>query len=129
MFCFSGVGIRGEIDHSFAGEHFALIFAGSEFLVFIRKIIFIFEFQGFDFELEESLFALFAHHFLGEGPVARHGGNRAPGPAQTKNHRDNQNHVIEHEQIVLEPILELSGLSLQLAHVKIITQKSGSLPA
>lgn len=73
MFSFGDFGIGREIDKVFAGEFFALVTTSGEFLIFLGKIIFIFEFESFNFEFEKGFFALAVHEFLGQGPVASHG--------------------------------------------------------
>ena len=102
---FGGFRVFWKIDHGFAGEHFALVFAGSEFLVFGGEIIFVFELEGFDLKLEKGFFALARGNFLGEGPVAGHRGNRAPGPHQTTSRSDDNHDIIKNKQVMLQPIL------------------------
>ncbi len=102
---FSGFGVFWKINHGFAGEHFALIFAGGEFLVFGGEIIFVFKLESFDFKFEEGFFALARGNFLGEGPVAGHGRDRAPSPHQAASRSDDNYDVIKNKQVMLQPIL------------------------
>ena len=109
-------GIGREIDHGFAGEHFALVLAGGDFLVFGGEVVFILEFEGFDFEFEEGLFALAGGDFLSEGPVAGHGGNRAPGPDEAADRRNDDDNVIKNQQVVFQPVASLAELGFQVGH-------------
>lgn len=115
MLVFGGFGIFWEINHGLAGEHFALIFAGGEFLIFGREIIFVFELKSFDFEFEEGFFTLTRGDFLGEGPVAGHGGNRAPSPDETADRSNDDDDIIKNKQVMLQPVLGLAEFSFQIA--------------
>ena len=53
MFFLRVVGIFREVDESFAGEELVLLRASGEFLIFLGSVIFVFEFDGIDFEFEE----------------------------------------------------------------------------
>ena len=111
-----GIGVLGKIDEGFAWEDFVLVLAGSELLVLGGGVVFVFEFEGFDFEFEEGEFVAPVGDFLGERPVAGHGGNGAPSPSEAKSKRDQNHNIVKNKEIVFEPIAELAELGLDVAH-------------
>lgn len=82
---FSGFGVFWKINHGFAGEHFALVFAGGEFLVFGGEIIFVFKLEGFDFKFEKRPFRADARQLPGRGTSC--GSWRKPNPKSTSNNK------------------------------------------
>lgn len=103
----------------FPFELLVLFSASGEFGVLVRAIILVFEFHSINFKTEESEFARARGDFLGQFPVARHGGNGAISPENTEENSDEENDVITREVIMFQAEIKTAEMMRQRGHGKL----------